>query len=140
MTFAISKLPERELRALRANLASLGRDAGETGFVSVDEIQSAYDALLAGRGAGEERRFAVGVAFGEMICAHGDFEWVYVEDEYGSGPALAPIGFNLVCSAIDMIEGRLDDGEAVDLVALCADTIATIERIIEAGDAGLRQT
>jgi Domain of unknown function (DUF3806) len=140
VTFAISPLPEGQMRALRASFSSLGVRGGETGFLTVEEIQSAYDALLASTAIDEQRLLALGVAFGEMICARGDFEWVHLEDEYGSGPALAPVGFDLACSPIEMIEKRLEDGEHVDLVELCSDTIATIERVIEAGEAGPRKT
>lgn len=96
--------------------------------------------MLASREWAEEPLVALGVAFGEMICAQGDFEWVKLEDEYGSGPALALVGLDVVCSPIEMIEKRLEDGEAVDLVDLCSDTIATIERLVEEGAAGPRKS
>ncbi|WP_416831879.1 MAG: DUF3806 domain-containing protein [Erythrobacter sp.] len=140
MTFKISQLSERQVQDLRSSFARLGDQFNGAKFVTVDAIQSTYDALLASPEWDEDRVTALGVAFGEMICAHGDFEWVRVEDEYGTGPALAPIGFDIVCSPIDMIEKRLEDREVVDLSDLCSDTIAAIEGIIEAGDAGPRVT
>ncbi|WP_073980872.1 DUF3806 domain-containing protein [Erythrobacter donghaensis] len=139
MTFNISPLPEGQIRALRASFASLSSGSDETDFITVEEIQSTYDALLASKEMDEESLVALGVAFGEMICAQGDFEWVKLEDEYGSGPALALVGWDVVCSPIDMIEKRLEDGDAVDLVELCSDTIATIDRVVQAGEAGPRK-
>ena len=140
MTFVITPLPQGQIHALRASVARLRQSAAETDFLTVEEIQSAYDAQLASGNMDEESLVALGAAFGEMICAHGDLEWVHLSDEYGSGPALAPVGFDVVCSPIEMIEKRLEDGEAVDLVELCSDTVATIARVIEAGEAGSRSS
>jgi len=140
VAFAITPLPVGQVHALRASFARLRQSAAETDFLSVEDIQSAYDAQLASGYLDEQNLLALGAAFGEMICAQGDFEWVHVSDEYGSGPALAPVGFDVVCSPIEMVEKRLEDGEAVSLAELCADTVATIQRIIEAGEAGPRSS
>jgi hypothetical protein len=140
VTFKITPLPHRQIHALRASFARLRQTAASADFLTVEEIQSAYDTQLASGNLDEQSLAALGAALGEMICAHGDFEWVHLSDEYGSGPALASVGFDAVCNPIGMIEKRLARGEAADLVELCADTVATIQKMIEAGEAGPRSS
>ena len=76
---------------------------------------------------------AVGIAFGELIKNAADYEWVWCEDEYGSGLSVAPVGYDGVSHPVSMIEKRIARREHVNIADLRDDTIWTVQSRIADG-------
>jgi hypothetical protein len=76
---------------------------------------------------------ALGVAFGDALVQTLGLKWVAIDDEYGCDPALVLEGTSVKVFPLTMISKRIEDGEAVNVRELLADTCAAIRDIV--GDA-----
>jgi hypothetical protein len=97
------------------------------------EVQRLYDAVARDQPDHVEATIAVGMAFGELIIAKADYEWVRVSDEYGEETALCHRAAEVTCFPVSMLQKRLSKGEAVDLVELRDSTIAVVEDAVAKG-------
>lgn len=61
---------------------------------------------------------SLGLAFGNVLANELGLDWVIVEDEYGSDPALRHPETDALLHPLTMISGQLEDSERVDLQEL----------------------
>ena len=97
------------------------------------EVQRLYDAVTRDHPENVEAQIAVGIAFGEMIIAKADYEWVRVSDEYGEETALCHRAAAVTCFPVSMLQKRIAKREEVDLVELRDATIAVLEEAVTNG-------
>ncbi len=61
---------------------------------------------------------SLGLAFGNVLATELGLDWVIVEDDYGSDPALRHPETDALLHPLTMVSGRLEDSERVDLQEL----------------------
>ena len=61
---------------------------------------------------------SLGVTFGDALAQSLGLEWVAVKDEDGRGPALKDPVSSVIVFPLTMISKRVEQGEAVDIVAM----------------------
>lgn len=78
-----------------------------------------------------------GLALGRVfVNAEPDYDWWMVNDDYGRDPAIRYLQSSLTIHPEDLILKRVEQGEAVDVVALYDDLLAMLQEIIEEGVEG----
>ena len=61
---------------------------------------------------------SLGLAFGNVLANELGLDWVIVEDEYGSDPALRHPETDALLQPLTMVSDRVEDADRVDLQAL----------------------
>jgi hypothetical protein len=124
-------LTEIETEALEEglNLAALLAEADRP--LQSDQLEALYNLIRGADVRSPAHIIALGLAFGEELMGHGDFEWVRVIDDFGEETCIAIRGFSINCYPISMIEKRLDRGELLDFVDLRKETIAVMEDMVD---------
>jgi len=112
----IRELTQDELSALRDGLALAAKLVDKTLPLSTEQVQELYDALRGHKSDYPEGAFALGLSFGQLIVDQSGYDWVRVSDEYGEETCLSPVGAQLACYPISMMQKRLSNGEAEDLI------------------------
>ena len=130
----IRELTDHEIAARESSLDTAARLAGASRPLGTKHVQALYDVLVA-EDAGDEALIALGLAFGELIAAAPDFEWVRVSDEYGEETCVAARGKEISCAPISMIQKRIERRERVDIAELRDGIIASIRERIAEGSA-----
>lgn len=72
---------------------------------------------------------SLGVVFGDVFAARPDFEWTIVQDEYGRDPTLRYRSSEAHLNALTMISKRIEDGQAVNVAELFAESLALLEQL-----------
>jgi hypothetical protein len=133
MSFEIRALTAEEESA-RLNALDLAvRLAGGIIPLKAPRVQALYDVIREDFPNNTDAVIALGIAFGELIKAKAGYEWIRVEDEFGSETSLAPVGYDGVCHPLSMIQKRINRAELLDIVELCDDTIRTVQGMIDDG-------
>ena len=70
---------------------------------------------------------SLGVAFGDALAQYKTLDWVVIEDEYGRDPALRDGKTSLKLFPLTIISKRVEEGEAVDPVALFKQICAKVD-------------
>lgn len=130
----IRDLNDEEKSALTSGLLLAAKLAQADGPLTIEQVQAIYDVIAKDPKSFPEAVIAVGLAFGQTIVSEGNYEWVRVEDQYGSETVLSPNGYSLILSPISMIQKRMDDGESVDLSELREQATSVIVHKIENGE------
>ena len=136
----IRPLTAEEENAKVAALQLAARLVGATPPLSLDQVQALYYVIRDDFPDFQEAQIGIGIAFGELIAAKAGLEWVRLTDEYGSETSLAPAGFQEACHPISMIQKRIERREDLDLADLRDWTIEQIQKGIEQGRWGPRNT
>lgn len=71
---------------------------------------------------------ALGVAFGDVLQREAGLEWATISDEYGRDPTLRVPGRTFCVNALTMVSKRVEDGEAVTLLAMLGGVLEAIGR------------
>ena len=130
----ISELTQDELSALRDGLALAAKLVGKTLPLSLEHVQELYDTLRDNKSDFPEGTIALGLSFGQLIADQSGYDWVRVSDEYGEETCLSPVGAQLICSPISMMQKRLSNSEVEDLGHLRDETIKIISSKIQSGE------
>jgi hypothetical protein len=69
----------------------------------------------------------MGVVLGDALVQEMGMEWIMVEDDVGSDPAVRMPGTSIIIFPLTMISKRVERGEAVDVFDLFNATAAQIE-------------
>lgn len=134
----IRQLTDDEQAALADGLALAARLVDGLPPLSADQVQALYDALCSDHPNDAEGIIAAGLAFGELIAARADYEWVRVADDFGEETVLAPRNKEIICAPVSMIQKRIEEREAVSIPRLRDATIATVQQEIDDGDVPAR--
>ena len=73
----------------------------------------------------------MGIVLGDAFVQHLGMEWIMVQDEFGSDPAVRVPGTTVILFPLTMISKRVERGEAVDVFDLfngVADQVAALPR------------
>lgn len=70
----------------------------------------------------------MGIVFGDAFVQEMGMEWVMVEDEYGTDPAVRLPGTTIIIFPLTMISKRVERGETVDVFDLFNGVIDMIEQ------------
>lgn len=130
----IRSLNADEVLALQQALELAARLVDRTLPLQIEAVQELYNALADGEADLAEANIALGLSFGQLIADEAGYEWVRVSDEYGEETCLSPIGVQLICAPISMIQKRLQSGDHPDLAELRDETISVISSRIELGE------
>jgi hypothetical protein len=136
----IRPLTAEEEEAREAALQMAARLVGATPPHTVEQVDELYKVLRDEYPNFLEGQIAVGVAFGELIAAKSDYEWIRVTDEYGSETALAPRGVQGACHPISMMQKRIDERADIDIGRTRDATIEIIEERIRSGQWAARKS
>jgi hypothetical protein len=71
----------------------------------------------------------LGIVFGDAFVRATGMEWVTVEDEYGSDPALRVRGTTIIIFPMTMISKRIERGEEIDVAGLFNVVLKHIEEL-----------
>lgn len=71
----------------------------------------------------------LGIVLGDAIVQEMRMEWVMVEDEFGSDPAIQMPGTSIILFPLTMISKRIERGEQVDVFDLFDWIGATVEQM-----------
>ncbi len=105
----------------------------------VHKVQALYDVVLREFPTNHDAIGAIGFAFGEFFVRRGTFEWATVDDQWGSEPSIAWIGYDAVAHPLLMMRKRIEREEQIDLSQLIDDTVWTIESRFGKGEVGIRE-
>jgi len=119
-----------EVDALNAALDLAARLANAPRPLRSDLIEALYNRIHGSDLRNPTHIIALGLAFGDELLKHGDFEWVRVTDDYGEETCVAIRGLSVYCSPISMIQKRLSRSELPDFVELRKATIAMMEDMV----------
>ncbi len=72
---------------------------------------------------------SLGITFGDVIVQDMNFEWIEVEDEKGSSPALRLPDTTLIIFPMTMISKRIERDESVDIYELYTALKEDVNRI-----------
>ncbi|MBI1339705.1 DUF3806 domain-containing protein [bacterium] len=92
--------------------------------------------LIDGRVFRRDQKFelqALGVIFGDVLCAEGPFAWVVIEDEYGRDPTVRFKKTSICVHAMTLISKRIEADEDVDVHALLDELLARCEALEREG-------
>jgi hypothetical protein len=138
MSLNLRPLNPEEVDAREAGLDMAAHLVGVSRPLTIDDVQSLYDACLDQSDLPMKALWALGFSFGEQIVIATNFEWVRVSDEYGDETCVAPPGREIFCAPISMIKTRIHEKERLSVSELRDDTIATILTRIKEGKAADR--
>src|ERR1041385_3623996 len=124
MSLNLRPLSPDEIGARDAILDLAAQLAGASRPLTIDDVQSLYDACLDVDDPPSEALLAIGLSFAQQIVSAANFEWVRVSDEYGDETCVAAPGKEIFCSPISMIRKRLQERERLNLAELRDDTVA----------------
>lgn len=129
----IRELTQEERDALEQGLDLAAKLVDGSRPLSAESVQELYEALLKRQGDFSEGVIAAGLSFGQLIADRAGYEWVRVSDEYGDETCLSPIGVQVMCAPISMIQKRMSQESRVNIPELRDETIQAIELGIKAG-------
>ncbi|MEL6245234.1 MAG: DUF3806 domain-containing protein [Pseudomonadota bacterium] len=130
----IRSLNGDEVLALKQALELAAKLVDRPVPLQIDAVQELYNAIVDGDADMAEAKIALGLSFGQLIADKARYEWVRVSDEYGEETCLSPIGVQLICAPISMIQKRIQSGNHADLVELRDETISSISSRMESGE------
>ncbi len=122
----IRPLTHEEREGVDDALAHAADALGKSAPLSAEDVQALYDAVLVNQSDSEMAQIVIGVAFGALFVANADYEWVRAVTEDGEETAVSPPGRQIVVHPIAMIQKRLAGQDAVDIAALCDQTISAV--------------
>ena len=98
------------------------------------QVQALYDTLLSTDVKHDQGVIALGLAFGQLVIDASNFEWVRVSSEYGEETCISPVGAEIICAPISMIQKRLDKDEPENIIELRDETIRVLNAHLESGE------
>lgn len=102
--------------------------------LSLDQVQSLYDAFLQEGIDDRDAVTALGMSFGECIIASGPFEWLRViDDEYGDETSIGVLGAAIYLHPISMLQKRLEEQEKIEIEQLCDDSLTQLAALSNGG-------
>ncbi len=93
-------------------------------------LQTIYDALARSTDDMAQAGVALGVGFGQALCATDRFTWVHAADHNSAEQSLKLKGHQFWISPISMIRDRLATRTETDLDHLYAQTLATVDEAV----------
>jgi hypothetical protein len=77
---------------------------------------------------------ALGIAFGDAVAQYLMLDWVSVDDEFGSDPALNWPGTSIYSYPMTMISKRMERDEPVDVHELFEATCSRLNEMAHSGE------
>jgi len=123
-------LPD-DLAYLRMSLSRASVFVGTRLPAAARDVQTLYDTVFETYPDHDNVIESIGLLFGELICEETDFEWQWVTYEGREELSLLHPSAFVFCSPLSMMHKRIQHGEAVDIEELCAQTIKTLNDLLE---------
>jgi hypothetical protein len=133
MSFVISRLNAEQLLKLEDARKLAASLCDRLPPLSAAEVQVLFDVVVELHVDHPGAVEALGVVFGDMFTGSADFEWAWVEDDWGGEPSIVRIGYDGICHPLSMIEKRISRSERTSLLALREATVAMIDAMIADG-------
>jgi hypothetical protein len=129
------ELTETEAKQLEAGLSFAAALAEAELPLSLDQVQSLYDAFVEEGVDDAQAVAALGMTFGQCIVASGPFVWVRViDDEYGDETSVGVLGAAIYLHPISMLQKRLEDREPVVVEQLVNDSLTQLAALVNRGE------